>query len=85
MILCRSISILRVSSWCTCLRLSKVSVKDWGLLRGMPSTRTLLNQCVEYSALFDCTSIIGFIIKSRYVVHVALFENIHIISFFSCM
>ena len=80
MMLCRSSSVLLVSSWSTCLRLSKVNVIDRELLRGMPSIRTIPNQCVEYRVLFDYTSIICLIIKSRYVVYVALFEDIHIIS-----
>jgi len=81
MMLCRSSSVLCVSSWRRCLRLSKVNVIDREFLRGMPSIRNVLNQCVEHSILFDCTSIVCMIIKSRYVVYVALFEDIRIISF----
>jgi hypothetical protein len=83
MMLCRSGSVLCVRSWRTCLRLSKVSVIDRELLREMPSIRTILNQCVEYSIVFDCAFIIYSIIKSRYVVYVELFEDINLITFFS--
>ena len=43
MMLCRSGSALCVSSWCTCLRLTKVSVIHRELLQGMPSVRIILN------------------------------------------
>jgi hypothetical protein len=85
MMLRRSISVLCVSRWRTCLRLRKVNVIDRELLRGMPTVRTILNQCVEYNILFDCAFIVSLIIKSRCVVYVERLEGIHLISFFSCM
>jgi len=85
--LCRSSSVLvlYVSSWRTCLRLSKVNVIDRELLQGMPSIWTILNQCVEYNILFDCTFIISLLIKSRYFVYVELSEGIQLNSSFSYM
>jgi hypothetical protein len=85
MMLCRSGSALYVRSWSTCLRLSKVSITDWELLREMPPIRTILNQCVEYNIVFACALIIYLIIKARYVVYVELFAGLHLITFFSHM
>jgi hypothetical protein len=83
--LCRSGSVLRVRSWRTCLRLSKVNVIDRELLLEMPSIQIILNQCVEYNIVFDCAFTINLIFKSRYVVYVELFEGLHLITFFTYM
>jgi hypothetical protein len=71
--LCRSDSVLCVSSWRTCLRLNKVNVRDRELLREMPSIGIILNQYVENNILFDSAVVIYSIIKSRYVVYLEIF------------
>ena len=78
MMLCRPSSVLCVSSWRTCLRLSKVNVIDRHLLRGMPSIQTILNQCVEYNILFDWTFII-YLISSLVTLYKWNFSSVFIL------
>jgi hypothetical protein len=60
MMLRRSVIVCLQSAYC--VRLRKVNVIERELLRGMPSIRVVLNQCVEYNIVFNCIFLIFFIV-----------------------
>jgi len=64
-------------------RLSRVDINDRGLLRGLPSIRIILNECVEYNIVFYSAFITNFITQFRYVTYVELFESVKFITFVS--